>query len=206
MFVNLHIADVSANALLDTGSTCSVLHPSKYYAIPEDIRPQLHEADDLEMGDGSHVQPHESAIFTLQLGSGVRVEQTMVIAEIQVPAVLGYDFMFSHKGVVDICGQALVLDKKHVIPCRLESSLPSLFRITVAETISIPPRSETIVKAHIVNTSNSNNMSPICIETKPSFSDPCQDAMPLRLMNTTNETNLTYIHPFSNTLDISHNY
>jgi hypothetical protein len=145
MFIEIKVCGVSANALVDTGSTLSVLHPEKYFSIPAVKRPALQPTSgNLVMGDGGAVKPLGLITARVNIGNDVEVQHPLVIAEVEVPAVLGYDFLVEHKGTVDVGKQTLMLNDHH-IPCQLESRLPSLFRVTVADTVSIPPHSEMMV-------------------------------------------------------------
>ncbi|CAC5420078.1 unnamed protein product [Mytilus coruscus] len=63
----------------------------------------------------------------------------MVIEDIEIPAVLGYDLMF------DINNQTILINDQTVL-CKLESQLPNLFRITIEKDITIPEKSEMIIQ------------------------------------------------------------
>ena len=204
LFVNVNVCNVNNNALIDTGSTLSVIHPSKYYSIPASIRPVLQPTvGELVMGDGGTVAPLGVIEAELQVGSKMTVQHSLVVAEIQVPVVLGYDFLLQHQGAVDVSRQRLILGDQH-IPCQLESRLPSLFRISLTQTVSIPPRSEMIVKATVDNADTCVNNEMMYIETSPSLVEksgvlvarslvcPKEKQVPLRLMNTTNDTKVIY--------------
>ena len=149
LFIPIVVGGISANCLIDTGSTISVLHPDKYLAIPEDRRPQLQPYDDhLVMGDGSKVRPLGKAKIEFSVGGNYVMTYNMVIAEVEVPAVLGYDFLKSRGAILDICSQKLMLND-HTFECILESRLPSLFRISLSDTVTIPARSEMMVNAEL---------------------------------------------------------
>ncbi len=100
---------MTVNCLIDTGSTISVLHPDKHLTIPEDERPPLQPYNDnLVMGDGGKVRPMGKAKIEFQIGDSYVMAYTMVIAEVEVPAVLGYDFLKASGAVLDICTQKLM--------------------------------------------------------------------------------------------------
>ncbi|XP_071123870.1 uncharacterized protein [Mytilus edulis] len=99
------------------------------------------------MANGSHVVPLGVLSLPIKLGDQV-IHQEMIIADIEIPAVLGYDFMVKNKCVIDIANCTLKLNNQ-TIACELESPIPSLFRITIGQKVTIPPRSEMMVKANI---------------------------------------------------------
>ncbi|MES9881596.1 MAG: reverse transcriptase domain-containing protein [Sedimenticola sp.] len=99
------------------------------------------------MADGGLVKLQGRATFTIVI-DGKSFEQEMVIADVEVPAVMGYDFLHRYNCQIDIVQQLLTINGLR-IQCMLESSLPSVFRITVAQNIVIPRASEMIVPAKV---------------------------------------------------------
>ena len=208
MFVNIGLCGIQCNSLIDTGSTLSVIHPDKYYTISATSRPALQPTSgELVMGDGGTVTPLGLIEADVQVGSGPQVHHQFIIADIQVPAVLGYDFLMQHHGAVDVRNQELILGECH-IECQLESRLPSLFRINLLETVSIPPRSEVIVHAK-VNNMDCDETSELYVESLPALTEktgilvakslvtPQNNRIPLRLMNVDNEKKTMVQVPYS---------
>ena len=204
LFVPIVFNNVTANCLIDTGSTISILHPEKYLAIPEEVRPTLQPYDEhLVMGDGGKIKPMGQAEMTFMVGDCV-ITHSLVIAEVEVPAVLGYDFLKASGAILDICAQKLTMND-HVIECILESRLPSLFRISLAETIRIPARSEMMTEAKLHHEwPGTFGKTPVCVETKPSFFqrtgllvartlvESDKELIPVRLMNASDEARIVY--------------
>ena len=94
LFVDMSVLGVDLNAIVDTGSTVSVLHPDKYDLIPAVHRPQMDPmGGELVMGDGGIVVPQGTVDLEVCMGSS-RFVHTFVVADVQVPAVLGYDFLY----------------------------------------------------------------------------------------------------------------
>ncbi len=114
LFVLMQIGGNDVNCLVDTGSTLSVLHPSRYEAIPEEIRPNLEYMNNyLRMADGGLVTLLGKATFTI-LVDGRSFEQEMMIADIEVPAVMGYDFLHRYECQIDIVQQVLTINGMRV--------------------------------------------------------------------------------------------
>ena len=91
MFLKAEIGGVAVNCLIDTGSSLSTIHPALYNRLAE--KPVLSESDvRLRMADGSLVPVSGEASFTVQI-KGVSYTQTMAVAEIETPVVLGYDYV-----------------------------------------------------------------------------------------------------------------
>ena len=72
----------------------------------------------------------------------------MVIADIDISGVLGYDFLYENAASIISQDGSLVLNGD-MIQCELESELPSVFRVTLSEIVMIPPNSEIIVQGKI---------------------------------------------------------
>ena len=130
---------------MDTGASMSVLHSKLYRNLPvhNKNKLQLYEQE-LKMADGRNVRP----LGTIQLPivlDGQIIWQNFVVAEIDIPVVLGYDFMFENKCVIDIPSQSLDLNNQ-IIKCELESQIPRLFKISLDQRVTIPNRSEIILQ------------------------------------------------------------
>ena len=62
--------------------------------------------------------------------NGQLIPQKLVIADIDVPGVLGYDFLNETAVSIIVRGGSLALNGNQV-QCEVESNLPSVFRVTV---------------------------------------------------------------------------
>ena len=133
---------------VDTGATLSILHPDKYYSIPDRHRPPLEPYKlKLRMGDGALRSTLGCAVIPMVF-NGQLLPQKMVIADIDVPGVLGYDFLYENAMSIIVRDGSLALNGNQV-KCELESDLPSVFRVTVRETVTIPPNSKMIVQGKV---------------------------------------------------------
>jgi hypothetical protein len=146
LYLKAQVCNQTVNCLIDTGSTISVLHPMKYYAIPERERPVLDTSyGQLRMADGGMVSPLGSTVLTFQV-NGKKLRQRMVIAEVEAPIVLGYDFLYEYDCQLNI-GRSTITIEGQQMQCVLESQMPSVFRVRVCETVEIPPSSEMVMRA-----------------------------------------------------------
>ena len=136
--------------LVDTGATLSILHPDKYYTIPKKHRPHLEPYKlKLRMGDGALRSTLGCSVIPL-VSHGQLLPQKMVVADVY--GVLGYDFLYKNAVSINIRNASLAINGSKV-QCELESELPSAFRVSVGETITIPPKCEIIVQGEINNDS-----------------------------------------------------
>ena len=74
--------------------------------------------------------------------------QKLVIADIDVPGVLGYDFLNETSVSIIVRGGSLALNGNQV-QCEVESDLPSVFHVTVSKKVTIPPNNEMIIQGKV---------------------------------------------------------
>ena len=144
LILGVLVNDNYVNFLIDTGSAVTVMHPDKFYEIPELNRPPLQRANNrLRMADGGLVKPLGCANFTLKIGD-LNLTQQVTIADLDVPGVLGYDFLVQNDCSIDV-GRTVINVKGRPIKCEKEILTHSIFHINVNETVVLPPRSETFM-------------------------------------------------------------
>ena len=101
LFVGASILGTTINCLIDSGSTITVIHPSQYYQIPTKARPVLQpDEENLRMADGSVVSTYGTVTLPILI-QGIEYLHPMTVAEVEAPAVLGYDFLHRFKGKID---------------------------------------------------------------------------------------------------------
>ena len=150
LFLTVSLHGSLMHCLIDTGSTMSVLHTKLFDRLPDQVKKKLIPFhSDLQMANGSSVTPLGSISLPLYIENQV-IYQNMIEAEIEIPAVLGYDFLSTNRCVIDISNYQIILNSQ-TFNCLLESQLPSLFRITLGKKITVPPRCEMIVKSNPLN-------------------------------------------------------
>jgi transposase InsO family protein len=148
LYIQAQVHNRIVNCLIDTGSTITVLHPNKYFEIPEAERPALEATNcRLKMADGGLVSPIGSTVLTFQI-NGKMLRQRMIIAEVMAPIVLGYDFLYEYDCHINITSSSITIDGQ-AMQCELESQMPSLFQVQVSETVVVPPHSEMVMPAEL---------------------------------------------------------
>jgi transposase InsO family protein len=203
LFLTAKVASVDINFLIDTGGTLSVLHVDKYESMPDAIRPPLQEVEgNIVMGNGSAVKALGIANFLLEFGN-LLLSFPMVVAKLEVPGVIGYDFLYSHGGLVDV-PQGQVTLKGQILQCKLESRLPSLFRISLEENVSVPPRTEILTTGIVEPMKDTAHCTSAILEPSPKLLEktglfiarclvnPSSGKAPLRIINVSNDTQVLY--------------
>lgn len=200
LYVNAVICGIEMKCLIDTGASVSVLHLSTYQQMLNHNRPQLCKSNTtLYMANGAPVEVHGSGIFNININGHI-YRQQMSVAEIEAPAVIGYDFLKNQNCQIDIGKSRLNLDGK-IVECILESTLPSMFRIRVAENTTVPCGTEMIVPAtvdgalpHItkgmIECEKLQNLNGLLLAK--TIVDPCDKIVPIRVMNVTDKPQVLY--------------
>lgn len=92
MFVVTKLNDKEINCLIDTGASVSVLH-RQVFEISEYVRPSLkRNCGKLKVADGEMITPAGAARMNFVIDDKP-YSYRMLVADIEVPTVLGYDFL-----------------------------------------------------------------------------------------------------------------
>lgn len=149
-FLPLNIADKSIYALLDTGSAVSILNVNKWQLIPENKRPQVRATDTIfKAADGGRITTLGFTKLSLKIGN-ISFDHEFLIAEVDVPCILGFDFMHQHDLTLSM-GLGVVQCQGETIKCLKESQLPTIYRIKATNTLELPGSSETIISGSFTN-------------------------------------------------------
>ena len=133
-------------ALVDSGSTISVIHPSVLDRIQRGHDVALvGDMGQLRVADGRTVETHGVVQLSLRVGTDPSpVFHEMVVAEMDAPAIMGIDFMMLNHCILDATRGTLIFNGR-THHCRVVQRMPQTFHITVRETTELPPMSETII-------------------------------------------------------------
>ena len=133
-------------ALVDSGSTISVIHPSVLDRIQRGHDVTLvGDMGQLRVADGRTVETHGVVQLSLRVGTDPSpVLHEMVVAEMDAPAIMGIDFMMLNHCILDANRGTLIFNGR-THHCRVAQRMPQTFHITVRETTELPPMSEMII-------------------------------------------------------------
>ena len=180
--------------LVDTGSTISVIHPSTLSIISREREVPLH---------GESVRICFLGLVSLDLSFGTCEglwTHDMVVSEIEVPVIIGVDFFQSHQCTLDVGAGVLSVDGTTHVCWRMEA-MPRTFRITVAETVTIPPMSEMIVPGKMEDTppftqvivdSSGRHLCKGNVVLGRVVVNPVKGVLPLRVMNMSNDPQVRF--------------
>lgn len=141
MFIKCLFLEININCLVDTGSTICILHPRKYNMIPSELRPEIKRNNTkLCLPDGSFINTLGYVYLPLQIGN-FKVTHKFTIANIDVPAVIGYDFLHQYECTLEL-GKGVLIIGQNYIHCIKESQIESVFKVSITEKLTIPPNTE----------------------------------------------------------------
>ena len=150
LYVKAEIYQKNLYCLVDTGASMSVIHSKIYRNLSSHTQNRLEPYESkLKMADGRQVQPLGKIKLPLAIDNQI-IWQNFIVAEIDLPIVLGYDFLYENKCIIDVLSQSLVLNNM-TVNCDLESKVPRLCRIAIDQKVIIPARSEAIIHAKPVH-------------------------------------------------------
>lgn len=143
LYIKAEIYQKNLYCLVDTGASTSVIHSKIYRNLSNQNQNRLEPYESkLKMADGRQVQPLGKIKFPLAIDNQI-IWQNCIVAEIDLPIVLGYDFLYENKCIIDGLSQPLVLNNM-TVNCDLESQMPRLCRIAIDQKVIIPA-SEAVV-------------------------------------------------------------
>ena len=115
--VNGKIQGMAVDLLVDSGSDLTLIDIETLNSIPERARRWLLETQvRLSMASGSAMSTKGEALFRLQIGNS-EWNQRFVVAQLgATKAILGSDFLWKHKTVLDMgLGILTIGDKSHLL-------------------------------------------------------------------------------------------
>jgi len=208
MFIDIDICGIETHALLDSGSTITVIKPETFEQIESSSRPPVKPgAGNLRMANGQQSQPVGRTILPIKIpeADGLTFTHDVVIANIEVPVILGKDFMKANNFQLNL-GEDIVTVGSFTIKCKLEQDFNSVFRIVCDSNVVINPNTEVIIGANVcidklgaddnVTSAVIDNISDSLFKkgilVAKTVINPANGKVPLRLMNLSEEIQTVY--------------
>ncbi|MCG8044653.1 MAG: hypothetical protein JAY66_03025, partial [Candidatus Thiodiazotropha taylori] len=210
--------------MIDTGATLSIVSSKAWDIVKQTCSNEL-EAFTMQIftASGSQVDVKGKTQVVIEL-SGIKSVYEVIVADIDMDAILGLDFLMTNKCKLDIENKVLEIKGKK---CKLNlAGRLGCYRVTVSQKIEIPPRSEMIIEGKVsVPVLRQNDLGLIEAVEKPIGAGNslvakalvyAKDKIPLRIINLDDEkqeihpkthvANLSFvdkIHPVKDKSDIS---
>ena len=183
--------------------------------IPDGRKPKLSPVEsNLRMANGDTSTPKGKACVQLVI-QNTEFLTDLTIADIEVPMIIGYDFMYTHHCSLDVRNCRLKLGRRY-IKCHQEGQNSSLFRIRLDRDVTVPPGAEMIIGGKIdLNGQSLREISEMIVEPKAesvltrqgilvakALIDPNSERIPLRVMNLTDEPQPLYHETIAATAEL----
>jgi len=132
--------------LVDTGCDFTILSGEAYYRIPTDKRPMLAPYHShLGQADGAPMKVYGKADFQLDVG-GNAFTHPVIVAQCKPNGLLGIDFLRAHSMVLDMSDGSITYEGENLPSLIKGKTHLRCARVTVADTVTIPAGSLTIVE------------------------------------------------------------
>ncbi|CAC5367226.1 unnamed protein product [Mytilus coruscus] len=130
------------------GATFCIIHPRKFDALPPEAKSLLKiNKRKLCIANGDSIRTLGTIDLPVKIG-GSTVTQKFTVADIDAPALLEYDFLHKYKCNLDL-GFGILTINGIKINCMKLSQMPSIFKVSINEKMTIPTHTEMIVNATI---------------------------------------------------------
>ena len=194
---------VEVTFLVDTGANVTILKPSVVNKIPVLERPSLKHVDtSMLLANGSSLPFQGRGRFSIRIGDQ-QVEHDVWVAEIELDGIIGMDFIKEHNCRLTLGqGRSELTLSGNVTGCKGIDQLPKCARVAAKVTTVIPPRSESLIPAKLIDSCGG---APLAItEGQERFTKRSQllvaralvdlsgDVVPLRLLNPTDQPQTVY--------------
>ena len=138
---------VGITALVDSGATATMISDTVYNKLPLHKRPLLNPVESrMVAANGEDVSTLGFADFTFSF-NGKQFSLPVIVANINAEAVLGLDFMQKFSCSLNAKDCTLTMDDI-MINCFMKGKM-GCYRITAAETVSIPSNNEILIPGSI---------------------------------------------------------
>ena len=193
LFINGYIGNQNFYMLIDTRATVSLVSTRIFRTLPSDLKGNIYQADTrLCTANGLSLAVEGVVVLPITIGFQPSNQQ-FYVADIETDVLLGLDFLDSRTCSLNIADQVLSCNDVQV-PLYNTRVEPSLHRITILETLTIPAQSESIVPGCLPASADMVPGSIGLIEMVPEFSEKHElivaasvnrisPVVPLRLMN-----------------------
>ena len=192
LFVQAKLGKYGADCLVDSGATLSLLSSKVWSAIKGTI--SLEKFDKEIVSASGNVLDTKGKANVCFVINGVKCVMDVVIAEMDIDAILGLDFMSMHDVIVDVVGMTMHI-KGTVCPL-VKIGKIGCYQVIVKERVHVPSRSEVILEGQLVDWDSSDDNIGI-IETSDKFLNSNRGVVARTLVKANGKITIRYAN-FSN--------
>lgn len=147
LYAECRVNDIVTDCLIDTGATLSILSLRAWDIINQSGNNQLEAfKSQVFTASGNPVKIKGSVSVIIELG-GVRSVTKLIVADIDIDAILGLDFLKANNCQIDIINNVLKIKGRQ---CKLNlTGKLGCYRVTVSERTELPPRTEMMIEGKV---------------------------------------------------------
>ena len=147
LYAECKINNIITECLIDTGATLSILSLKAWDVISQSSSNELKKFSmQVFTASGSQIEVKGKATVIIEI-CGVQCVTEIVVADIDMDAILGLDFLKANSCRLDIENNTLKIKSKS---CKLSlAGKLGCYRVTISDKVVIPARSETIIEGNV---------------------------------------------------------
>ena len=151
MYVKASINGAAANLLIDTGATVTLVSSKLFKTMSHaSLSPSQR---DILTANGETLHVFGKTMLDIQI-DGFKCNNIAVVADINVDGIVGLDFLRSQNANISM-SDGIITMQGHEIRFQIQGQI-GCYRVSVSETVTLPPRSEVIVSGKIRESQHSS--------------------------------------------------
>lgn len=156
-YISGFLNGLSIDFLFESGSTSNIISSKTYEVLSENSKPELARSDLVLQGvNGVQLQTLGIAAFEITF-KDQKEQQTAIICDIELPAILGQDFLIRNVDRIDYRKMEMKVGNS-LLPCWVKGEAEAVCAVHVTKFTTIPPLTGKLVSVSIPN---SDHLSPI---------------------------------------------
>ena len=165
----------------DTGASKTILSINAYHSLEKEKRPELKNCTSLKGAGGAPIKIFGKATFEIKFGQ-LSITHEMIVADIEDEALLGYDILNSADLLLS---KNKVILKGQEIPCHQRHDIMKTRKVTLAEDVEVPGRTEAIIDVYVQRNEadDEDSNADFLVEPAEVFKDKYQLVMASTLVN-----------------------
>ena len=147
MFIKAKVNGLNATVLVDTGATVTLVSIKLFESITSPVMTEMKR--EILTASRSKLNVLGKTIIDIDI-NGYVCSNVAIVADINVDGILGLDLHRSQHCTINVA-KGSILIQGHEVCLQFDGQI-GCYRIAMAETVNMPPRSEIIVKGNIKDT------------------------------------------------------
>ena len=145
------VGGVQVDCLLDTGCTHSMISTFIFQDLPFMETRSPDRVPSMVSVTGGNITTRGSIVATVEFQDGIKLEGEFIVADVTDQCILGMDILAQQNCQLDLKSGVLQVGGQGEIPYRRGRNpfLPRCAKVTVSETVTLPPRHEVLVQGKV---------------------------------------------------------